>query len=337
MATLAQQQRTLVEQHRQAQVANRAGFLAQFLAAWGILDVANLDHSTPNWLRIVLQLISLFRNDSAQLSLRHYQELRRLGLPDVDIEMPDVEFRNSDLDALVRDTTRKLSHYADHGPSTPARLTKAPPRLDRPRGLIINWDRADKAAEAGLRVTGPINIKHRISRGESPESAARKALVEASGAAGQHVLNGGRGTTLSLVQNDQRAIGWVRVTDGNPCAFCAMLASRGVTWGPYAKTSFKASNEKFSGKSFEAEYDDDPRIVGRGEVKVHDHCACAIAVVFSRQDAILDQGKQYRELWNQYIRNRYGGQDAIKAWRRLHERPEVFQRKLQERSVRRAA
>jgi hypothetical protein len=338
VASLAQQQRALVEQHRQAQVANRAGFLAQFLAAWGLLDIADLDRSTPNWLRIVLRLIAAFRQDSASLSLRHYRDLRRLGLPNVELEMPDVDFRRSDLDALVRDTRYQLRHYADHGPSNPVRLTREPLRREgRQRGLIINWDRADRAAETALRVTGPINIKHRISRGEDPEKAMRNAFVDASGSASRQVMNGGRGTMLTLVQNDQVAIGWVRITDSNPCAFCAMLASRGVTWGPYAPDSFKKSNEGRKGRTFDAEYDKDPRIIKRGEVKVHDHCACAIAPVFSREDSILDQGKQYRELWDRYIKDKYGGKDAILAWRRLHERPEVFKRKLQENSLRRAA
>ena len=140
------------------------------------------------------------------------------------------------------------------------------------------------------------------------------------------------------MQNDRGAIGWVRVTDGNPCAFCAMLASRGVTWGPYAANSFKAANEKFSGKVFEDAVDGDPRLIGgRGQAKVHDHCACALVPVFSRNDPLLDQGKKYRELWNAHIRNQFSGEDAIRAWRRLHERPDVFLRKASDGSRIKAA
>lgn len=303
MASLAQQQqRALVEQHRQAQVANRAGFLAQFLAAWGLLDIADLDRSTPNWLRIVLRLIAAFRQDSASLSLRHYRELRRLGLPNVELPMPDVEFRRSDLDALVRDTRYRLRHYADHGPSKPVRLTREPPRREgRQRGLIINWDRADRAAETALRVTGPINIKHRISRGEDPEKAKRNALVDASGSASRHVNNGGRSTLLTVVQNDKVALGWIRITDANPCSFCAMLASRGPV---YKKQSFSES---------------DPRFSGPGEVKVHDHCQCSVMPVFSREDVWPGRGKEFQDLWNANIRGQYSGKDALRAWRRLYE------------------
>jgi hypothetical protein len=305
VASLAQQQRALVEQHRQAQVANRAGFLAQFLAAWGLLDIADLDRSTPNWLRIVLRLIAAFRQDSASLSLRHYRELRRLGLPNVELSMPDVDFRDSDLDALVRDTRYQLRHYADHGPSKPVRLTREPLRREgRQRGLIINWDRADRAAETALRVTGPINIKHRISRGEDPEKAKRNALVDASGAAGRHVQNGGRGTLLTLVQNDKVAVGWVRVTDGDPCFFCAMLASRGIVR---------------YGRGAEAFAESDPRFVGPGQVKVHDHCGCTLCPVFSRDDPLPGRATEFQDLWNANIRGQYSGKDALRAFRRLYE------------------
>ena len=57
---------------------------------------------------------------------------------------------------------------------------------------------------------------------------------------------------------------------------------------------------------------------------------CALVPVFSRNDPLLDQGKKYRELWNAHIRNQFSGEDAIRAWRRLHERPDVFLRKAAE-------
>jgi hypothetical protein len=331
MSSLAQQQRRLVEQHRRAQVGVQAGFLAEFLAAWGLLRTEDLDRSTPQWLRIVIRLIRLFRQESADLSLQHYRDLRRIGAPDTEFPEPEVAF---DLGNLV-DPERRIRRQT--GPSVPARVERELRQITRPARLTIHWDRADRAAVSSLQVAGPINIKARISRGEQPEAAKRAALVDASGAGSRQVLNGGRSTQLALVQNDRAALGWVRVTDGNPCAFCAMLASRGVTWGPYAKSSFAKANEKFSGKTFEAEHDNDPRIVGRGEVKVHDHCGCGIALVFRRDDPLLDQGKEYRLLWDQYIKGHYSNEkvpgrqsDALKAWRRLHERPEVFKRKLGE-------
>jgi hypothetical protein len=324
------QQRRMVEQQRQAQLAVRSSFLIEFLAAWGLLDVANLDAVTPNWLRLVMRLIRAFRQESADSALNSYRELRRFALnqpghPEIPFDMPDVQFDLGDLDEAERrisQLTRRRHRTADTPPGDPTRVIREPVRLRQPHRqptVTIKWDRTDKAAENALRVTGPINIKARIARGEDPEKAKRNALVEAAGSAGRHVLNGGRSTQLALVQNDRGAIGWVRVTDGNPCAFCAMLASRGPV---YKADSFSSS---------------DPRFTGPGEVKTHDHCACLMVPVFSRTAAWPGRSKEFQELWNAHIQGRYSGKDAIRAWRRLHERPEIFLRKAAENQGRRAA
>jgi hypothetical protein len=180
--------------------------------------------------------------------------------------------------------------------------------------------------EASLRVTGPHTIKHRIGQGEPPERAARNAATHAGGAALRHVNDGGRDTALTVVQNDRAALGWIRLTAADPCSFCAMLASRGITWGRYTKESFAASDIKFAG---------DPRADGATTAKVHDQCRCVVAPVWRRDDPRLDQSKQWRQMWNDNIRRNYGGKDAINAWRRLYERPEVFKRKLEEAQPRR--
>jgi hypothetical protein len=313
VATLAQQQRRLVEQHRRAQIANRASFLREFLAAWGLLRTDDLDASYPAWLRIVMRLIRAFRQTSADLALQHYRDMRRIGVPDPEVGMPEVDF---DLGQVVERAVRQRRlHPQASVPARVVREAKELRRSDRPARITIHWDRADRAAERALRVTGPANIKYRIGRGETPERAAKNALVDASGAASRHVMNGGRGTTLALVPNDPVVLGYVRVTDGNPCAFCAMLASRGIVR---------------YGRKAEAFDKSDARFIGPGQVKVHDHCGCAFVPVFSENDGHLKQAKEFQDLWNTYIQKRYSGKDAINAWRRLHERPELFKEKLGE-------
>ena len=44
------------------------------------------------------------------------------------------------------------------------------------------------------------------------------------------VLNGGRNTIRASSRANVRAFGWLRVSDGNPCAFCAMLVGRGPVY-----------------------------------------------------------------------------------------------------------
>lgn len=68
------------------------------------------------------------------------------------------------------------------------------------------------------------------------------ALSTTLGTAARITLDGGRTTTLLTMQDDPVAVGWYRVTDDDPCAFCALLASRGVVYK--AETvGFEAHND----------------------------------------------------------------------------------------------
>lgn len=330
-AAPVQQQQALTEQQRQAQVANQQAFLAEFVALWALLDAQALDATTDAWAAAALRLIREFRLRSARLAVEFYETLRRLAVPDTPTPMPIVLLpgdrapREPDLDARG-DLSDALADVL----RADAAARRAARRVRIPLTVRIDFKDRDPAVDATLRITGPVNIKSRVKRAQPVREAARTALVEASGAASRHVLDGGRATNLALVHSDRAAIGWIRVTDSNPCSFCAMLASRGITWGRYARESFKASNEKFAGGVFDGQGENDPRVTGRGQVKVHDHCACGIAVIFDRRDPLLQRNNEYRQLWNDHIRGRYSGNDAVRAWRRLYERPEVFKRKARE-------
>lgn len=315
----------LTEAHRQAQVAVQAGFVSEFLAAWGLLDLADLSFSTPNWLRVVMRLIEAFRQDSADLALRYAQDYRDVEVPGADVALPELSFDRGPGPQVTLDLPVGATRVPQRRPGRPAERipirTVGPRTTGRKTGLVINWRDRDAPVEATLRTTGPHTIKYRIGRGQSPEQAGRAALVEASGAARRIVGDGGRDTLLTVVRHDRLALGWVRVTDGDPCAFCAMLASR----GPVYKTGSFAES--------------DPRFVGPGPVKVHDHCGCTVAPVFSREDALPGRSREFQRLWNDHIQGKYdfesrpGRQsDAERAWRRVYE----AQRKA-ERQSRQAA
>jgi hypothetical protein len=96
------------------------------------------------------------------------------------------------------------------------------------------------------------------------------ALSTTLGTAARVALDGGRTTVLETVKHDRAAVGWYRVTDGDPCAFCALLSSRGVV---YKKDTV----------AFQA----------------HNDCGCSGAPAFSRGQqlpAISDQADAiYRE------------------------------------------
>lgn len=72
--------------------------------------------------------------------------------------------------------------------------------------------------------------KKRIGQGMAPREAIQGVLTRLSGVEMETVLNGGRRIVdLSALANPD-SVGWRRVTDGEPCAFCAMLAMRGPAY-----------------------------------------------------------------------------------------------------------
>jgi hypothetical protein len=75
--------------------------------------------------------------------------------------------------------------------------------------------------------------------GMSVSTAKSNGLVRVVGTFGKLVLAGGRMTIVGAVQSDRRALGWQRATSGDPCAFCRMLAGRGVTYKTEKSADFE--------------------------------------------------------------------------------------------------
>jgi hypothetical protein len=82
--------------------------------------------------------------------------------------------------------------------------------------------------------------------------AEAQTLVHVLGTVGRLTLNGGRDTLIQSVRADPKARGYQRVTSGNACDFCSMLADRGAVYGE-ASADFEA----------------------------HDHCSCSAEPVFA--------------------------------------------------------
>ena len=81
-----------------------------------------------------------------------------------------------------------------------------------------------------VAVTSLGSVRRALGAGQSYEQAMRNGLIEVSGSVSRLSLNAGRDTIMQEVQRDPKAQGWARVTSGEPCAFCAMLASRGPVY-----------------------------------------------------------------------------------------------------------
>lgn len=319
--------RRLTEQQRKAQQQVRAQFLIEFLALWPLLDPVRLDDTSPGWVQAVLRVIQLFRRRSAEVAAQYYVDFRAVELPPValpDIELPRLELppgveRPTPGPPAARTPTpsRRLTQPRRNRQSTPLEL---PPRHrnvlipDEPsptfrididesafgptprRSTVINipdidWTPSDRAAVVSLHVTGPVNQKSKAARGKPLEVAQKESFVDAAGAASRHVLTGGRKSLLTLLQDDAQALAWARVTDGDPCSFCALLSSRGPVYKSKQTADFQA----------------------------HDACACTAEPVYSRQAPWPGRSAEFLRLYRASTQG-MSGKDALNGFRRAYER-----------------
>lgn len=300
----------LTEAHRLAQQQVRNDFLAEFIALWVLLDSARLDDTGPGWIRAVLRAIDVFRHRSARVATRYYLDFQAAEAPSSQIEMPPGVPRPTPGGGRGPARTPEPVQRGDTSRPTPEVIPQ--PRQSRVRFELdesafqsrteratrveinvpdIDWAPANRAARVSLEVTGPVGQKSKAKRGKPLRAARDESFVEASGAASRHVLTGGRQSLLTLLDGDPQALGWARVTDGDPCAFCALLASRGPVYKSRESASFQP----------------------------HDACACQPEPVYSRDSLWPGRGPEFRRLYREATRG-YSGQDAINAFRRAYER-----------------
>lgn len=150
---------------------------------------------------------------------------------------------------------------------------------------------ADTAAiTTSMVVTGPNDIKARTAATEGGFTTPIAALAGSKvvGAAVRHVLGGGRGAIINRIQVDRAAIGVARVTSGKPCAFCAMLASRGAVYKDRSQTS----------AGFQS----------------HDACKCQPMTIYRRGERLPASNTQFADLWAEST-DGLGGDRAINAFR----------------------
>jgi len=93
---------------------------------------------------------------------------------------------------------------------------------------------------------------------------------------------------------------YLRVTDADPCYFCAMLASRGPV---YDEDSFDDSN---------------PRFFGPGDYKVHDHCNCTLEPLYYSDAKAAGRAEEFEALWRTSGATK-SGREAIREFRRAYE------------------
>lgn len=104
------------------------------------------------------------------------------------------------------------------------------------------------------------------------------------------ILDSGRQTVLNAVKSDRKATGWERDTDGDPCSFCAMLATRGAVYRSEASADFQA----------------------------HSNCKCWAEPVFGVYQ-MPQQVQEWKTLYQSSTKDAYGMKASIKAFREAYD------------------
>lgn len=300
--------RDLTEQHRIAQQQVRSQFLLEFLTLWRLLDSTRLDATTPGWVQAVLRLVQQYRQRSAEVATVYYQDFAKAEAPapparesqKARIELPTGVNRPAPT-PRPSPTPRAVptpQPAPNPGQSQDRRvrleIDEAVFRNDQRRTTIdipnIDWKPTDRAVVVSMNVTGPVAQKQKAARGKPLNTARDESFTASAGAASRHVLTGGRRSLLTLLNDDPVALGWIRVTDGDPCSFCAVLASRGPVYRSEQTASFLA----------------------------HDHCACTAEPVYSKNTLWPGRAKEFRGLWRTSTEG-FSGKDALNAFRRQYE------------------
>ncbi len=157
----------------------------------------------------------------------------------------------------------------------------------------------EEKVRAALFATGQIAVTQAMESGQSPTHAKQVALTRTSGAMSTQVLNGGRETLLQSVQDDKSALGWARVTDSDPCSFCALLAGRGPVYKSETTADFQA----------------------------HGECACNAEPVYNRSAEWPGRAREFGDLYNEAVHeaneadelDRGTSNDLLNAFRRKYE------------------
>jgi hypothetical protein len=123
---------------------------------------------------------------------------------------------------------------------------------------------------ASLRGAGLKGIIDARRAGLGVEQSKSRGLIRVIGAVTKLILTGGRRAIITATEADRQALGFQRVTSGDPCAFCRMLASRGPAYKTEKSADFQA----------------------------HDSCACS-AEPFYRGDGPSEQATEYARQWRE--------------------------------------
>jgi len=121
-----------------------------------------------------------------------------------------------------------------------------------------------------LHVTGAVAFKAHMRQSDSAGASLRVMQTMLAGSAQRLTLGGDRGSVMNTIRSTDQIVGYRRVTNASPCAFCAMLASRGAVYKSRSATTTvgRAGNARGT------------RQIGES---YHDHCNCTSEPLYENE------------------------------------------------------
>ncbi|SIL72062.1 Uncharacterised protein [Mycobacteroides abscessus subsp. abscessus] len=298
------------QQHMQDQQNIAAQTAAGLLLLWPILNFRNLDQTTAVWLHATtLEIEKQFRA-SEDLAFEYVQAAKWSVAPDApELEKVTTAFPTEQVQLGMRVT----------GPiAVKQKVGDAPPE-----GVVAD----DVMAQARTNTTG-VGVKHAMNGGRGEVQQQVEAEYDRAVAA-ENAADSSGASVVDLTQRraERKAIGYARMTDDNPCYFCAVLASQGAVY--LNANSFDRSNSVVRDIKRDGKVVAHRPFVGDGLVKVHDHCRCQLRPVFREADKMDERANYFLKQWEKFGKGGKGEdgkyRDAMQNFRRSYVPPPPYQ------------
>lgn len=292
----------LVQKHTDEQEAIANEVTEGVVRAFRRLNFERLDETTPAFLDLALPVVRKGFERSQLASIQFMDDLDAV----VGASRGVLVNSSSDVIAAPRDAKGAAKLVARLAELNAQNRAGAPDWDDLSVRLAERLD--EIRAAAALAATGPGGVKRAMPAPES--TAMAKGLKGAAGAAVKAALGGGRDAVRRRTDESLYATGFQRVTDADPCYFCALLASLGAFYKN--GKAFNASNSKYErNTAFEVEPDN--------IAKVHDHCRCTLAPVYEGFETEDEWGKVSLRLWSNVTGDGFSGGDAMREYRKRYD------------------
>ncbi|MER7988693.1 hypothetical protein ABTY53_24325 [Streptomyces noursei] len=312
----------LVEEHWQAQERIGVRVAGQALVQWSRVNPHSLEESGAAW----LALIRRERRRSRDQAAAFYRLYRAL---EAGHTVPPLSGE------YVGETTTLGELREDRANQTDTIRTPEPDDDEEIRLDGFDWPKEpeehhDRAAVASLVSQGPAKVRQRVDQADDGQARGRlddggflQELEDAvdtagrasAGAADREALRAGRDLIDQASKRDRRVVGWARVTDGNPCAWCAVLASRGAIYTSQVTAARGGRRKPKDSLDGRVRANRRPPVAREDLTRYHNGCHCQTVPVYSRNDFMTPQARAFDRQWQEVTRGMTGA-EARRAWRR---------------------